>query len=235
MYVTLNQDDDPKGEERSPGPHSAPLPACVRDLVSTLSTGRVRSTGSPSPLLRSQKTNFSICRGEDNERPGRGCGSPSGAHLSTPDFGEPLVKLPQGCVESVYSMKICKYCQSELICFCFPFWGGRQVVRHPHHTSAHTQTGQPGSQGQAPSWRLTLHVENQFVPRSALPSVYPHHPARCTEQLSVSAGSGHSRTQSCAWRSDCGGHALNHHPPALQGSLQTPETVETMTARSRGV
>ena len=140
----------------------------MRDLVSTLSTGRVRSTGSPSPLLRSPRTNFSICHGEDNERPGRGC-SPSGAHLSTPDFWEPLVKLPQGCVESVYSMKICKYCQSELICFCFPFWGGRQVVRRPHHTSAHTQTGQPGSQGQAPSWGLALHVENH----SSLDQYFP--------------------------------------------------------------
>lgn len=85
----------PRGRKGPPGAHSAHL--WLVYVTSLVLSAQVRSEAqrSRAPLLRSQKTRSSICRCEDNERPDGGCSSPMGAHLSTPDFGGPLVKLPQ--------------------------------------------------------------------------------------------------------------------------------------------
>ena len=61
-----------------------------------------------------------------------------------------------------------------------------------------------------------------LVLTSALSDACLHHPAHFTERLSDPAASGRGATQRWAWRSDGGGRALNHHPPAPQGGLGTP-------------
>ena len=170
MCVTPNQDDNPKGEKRSPGAHSAHFRlVCVTSLVLSAQV-RSKAQRSRATLLRSHGTRSLFAAVRIMSAQTGTTAAPWGLIFPLQILGGHLLNCRKGCVESVYSVKICKYCQSEVVCFCFPFWRRRQVVKRPHHTTAHTQTVWPGSEGQASSWGLALRVENHS-------SLHQHFPA----------------------------------------------------------
>lgn len=125
-----------------------------------------------------------------------------------------MLNCRNGRVESVYSMKICKYCQSELACFGFPFWGAGRLLGVPI-TPVHTRRPAslaPRARRPLGGWLCTLRI---IRPQISTSQRVPASPSPLHRAVSDSVGSGHSGAQSCAWRSDCGGRALSHHPPEL--------------------